>query len=224
MITRCGWEKMIMITRQGCSWKRVEAFPGLGIAFSLITVLIYQVSPLLRMISNQNLVNIWSPLCFKCGNVLAKKMTANTFVMVLWREVCLVPQVTFWKGNAPHEGFLSVSALYLYLYLQYVPPIIHSGQNPFPRNKLPLLAIRLNDETISFSRESSPISSSQSCRALGDALNMMCHFYALNVLPLGDVMMIAAVRVTFIINHEMIVNWSIQQNISLLSENYHQSS
>ena len=69
-------------------------------------------------------------------------MTANTFVMVLWREVCLVPQVTFWKGNAPHEGFLSVSALYLYLYLQYVPPIIHSGQNPFPRNKLPLLAIR----------------------------------------------------------------------------------
>ena len=34
-------------------------------------------------------------------------------------------------------------------------------------------------------------------RAIGDALNMMCHFYALNVLPLGDVMMIAAVRVTF---------------------------
>ena len=32
-------------------------------------------------------------------------------------------------------------------------------------------------------------------RAIGDALNMMCHFYALNVLPLGDVMMIAAVRV-----------------------------
>ena len=37
----------------------------------------------------------------------------------------------------------------------------------------------------------------QSSRAIGDALNMMCHFYALNVLPLGDVMMIAAVRVTF---------------------------
>ena len=32
-------------------------------------------------------------------------------------------------------------------------------------------------------------------RAIGDALNMMCHFYALNILPLGDVMMIAAVRV-----------------------------
>ena len=29
----------------------------------------------------------------QCGNVVAKKMTANTFVMVFWREVCLVPQV-----------------------------------------------------------------------------------------------------------------------------------
>jgi len=113
--------------RKVWSWKRIEAFPGLGIALSLVTVLIYQ-----------------------CGNVVAKKMTANTFVMVFWREVCLVPQ--------------------------YVPPIIHNGQNPFPRNKLPLLAIR----------------------AIGDALNMMCHFYALNVLPLGDVMMIAAVRVIIV--------------------------
>ena len=34
-------------------------------------------------------------------------------------------------------------------------------------------------------------------RAIADAVNMMCHFYALNILPLGDVMMIAAVRVTF---------------------------
>ena len=40
---------------------------------------------------------LWSSLRFKCGNVLAKKMTANTFVMVLWREICLVPQVIFHK-------------------------------------------------------------------------------------------------------------------------------
>ena len=54
-----------------------------------------------------------------------------------------------------------------------------------------------------------------SSRAIGDAVNMMCHFYALNVLPLGDVMMIAAVRVNFP-HHLKSLDGSIQQNISLL--------
>jgi len=109
------------------SWQKVEAIPGLGIILSLVTVIIYQ-----------------------CGNVIAKKMPVNTFVMILWREVFLAPQ--------------------------YAPPIIYNGQNPFPRKKLPLLAIR----------------------AIGDALNMMANFYALNVLPLGDVMMIASIRVIIV--------------------------
>ena len=35
--------KMAFILRKVWSWKRIEAFPGLGIALSLVTVLIYQV-------------------------------------------------------------------------------------------------------------------------------------------------------------------------------------
>ena len=35
--------KMVFIPRTVWSWKRIEAFPGLGIALSLVTVLIYQV-------------------------------------------------------------------------------------------------------------------------------------------------------------------------------------
>ena len=34
---------MAFILRKVWSWKRIEAFPGLGIALSLVTVLIYQV-------------------------------------------------------------------------------------------------------------------------------------------------------------------------------------
>ena len=51
--------------------------------------------PGLTLVQNGVKHVLWSFLCFKCGNVLAKKMTANTFVMVLWREICLVPQVVF---------------------------------------------------------------------------------------------------------------------------------
>ena len=47
---------------------------------------------------------------FQCGNVVAKKMTANTFVMVFWREVCLVPQV----GKPPRQCCF---ALFSWLYL-----------------------------------------------------------------------------------------------------------
>ena len=35
--------KMAFILRKVWNWKRIEAFPGLGIALSLVTVLIYQV-------------------------------------------------------------------------------------------------------------------------------------------------------------------------------------
>ena len=52
-------------------------------------------------------------LCFQSGNVLAKKMTANTFVMVFWREICLVPQVIFSICQCVVFCLLlSISALY----------------------------------------------------------------------------------------------------------------
>ena len=48
-------------------------------------------------------------------------------------------------------------------FLQYVPPIIHNGQNPFPRNKLPLLAIRCGFHILSAQCTPSAKSPSAQC-------------------------------------------------------------
>ena len=52
------------------SRKRFEAMPGLGIGFSLVTVLLYQ-----------------------CMNIITKKMTTHPFVILFLRDCLLLPQV-----------------------------------------------------------------------------------------------------------------------------------
>ena len=42
-MVNCMEAEMVFMLRKVWSWKRIEAFPGLGIALSLVTVLIYQV-------------------------------------------------------------------------------------------------------------------------------------------------------------------------------------
>ena len=56
---------------------------------------------------------------------------------------------------------------------QYVPSLIHNKLNPFPRDKMWLLALR----------------------GLADGVNLMMQFYALKVLPLGDVTMMSCIKV-----------------------------
>ena len=52
------------------SRERFEAMPGLGIGFSLVTVLLYQ-----------------------CMNIITKKMTTHPFVILFLRDCLLLPQV-----------------------------------------------------------------------------------------------------------------------------------
>ena len=59
------------------------------------------------------------------------------------------------------------------LFPQYVPSLIHNKLNPFPRDKMWLLALR----------------------GLADGVNLMMQFYALKVLPLGDVTMMSCIKV-----------------------------
>ena len=204
---------MIMMLRRGCSWKRVEAFPGLGIALSLLTVLVYQVSSFniqclgVQMLAFNSIVT--TPLNAKSP----KHFHSHILVFPVWKCSCQKDDCKYIcdgllerdLSGAPGDFFylpvrciLSSSIyqciVFYCLCVQYAPPLIHSGQNPFPRNKLPLLAIRWTVKQFDVLSESK-FKIGQSSRAIGDALNMMCHFYALNILPLGDVMMIAAVRV-----------------------------
>ena len=138
-------------------------------------------------------------LCFQSGNVLAKKMTANTFVMVFWREICLVPQVIFSICQCVVCCLLlSISALY---FIACVCSMLRHSST-VDRIRSPATSFLSLQSGKTIKKQFDLLSESKfkighSSRAIGDALNMMCHFYALNVLPLGDVMMIAAVRVTF---------------------------
>ena len=58
------------------SRERLEAMPGLGIGFCLVTVLLYQ-----------------------CMNIITKKMTTHPFVILFLRDCLLTPQVKTDKGN-----------------------------------------------------------------------------------------------------------------------------
>jgi len=108
------------------SRERLEAMPGLGIGFCLVTVLLYQ-----------------------CMNIITKKMTTHPFVILFLRDCLLTPQ--------------------------YFPVLIYGKTTPFPKGKMWLLAVR----------------------SVIDGIHLMVHFKALQILPLGDVTMIGAVRVVF---------------------------
>ena len=156
---------MIMMLRRGCSWKRVEAFPGLGIALSLFTVLVYQVSTsniqclVVQMLSLNSTSNsiVTTPLNAKSP----KHFHSHILVFPVWKCSCqkddckhicdglLERDLSGAPGDffyLPVRCMLSSSIyqciVFYCLCVQYAPPLIHSGQNPFPRNKLPLLAIR----------------------------------------------------------------------------------
>ena len=91
---------------------------------------------------------------------------------------------------------------------QLLPAIIHANQNPFPKDQLWLLALRwilsldhrLQDwiQHIFLTSQRSGI----------DGLNWILHFYAVQTLPLGDVIVMAAIRVSNIIP---IYHWSKYQ-------------
>jgi len=108
------------------SREKLEAMPGLGIGFCLVTVLLYQ-----------------------CMNIITKKMTTHPFVILFLRDCLLTPQ--------------------------YFPVLIYGKTTPFPKGKMWLLAVR----------------------SVIDGIHLMVHFKALQILPLGDVTMIGAVRVVF---------------------------
>ena len=150
-----------MMLRRGCSWKRVEAFPGLGIALSLFTVLVYQVSTSniqclgVQMLAFNSIVT--TPLNAKSP----KHFHSHILVFPVWKCSCQKDDCKhicdgllerdlsgapgdFFLSMVPQE-FFPIFQCFVYHCLctvQYAPPLIHSGQNPFPRNKLPLLAIR----------------------------------------------------------------------------------
>ena len=131
-MVNCMEAEMAFILRKVWSWKRIEAFPGLGIALSLVTVLIYQVyvSDLFKRRidepqtpSTNQQFSVWQCCCKEddgkhiCDGLLERNLS-----------------------GAPGDFCLIIS--HCQLCVQYAPPLIHNGQNPFPRNKLPLLAIR----------------------------------------------------------------------------------
>ena len=58
--------------------------------------------------------------------------------------------------------------------MQYVPSLIYNKKSPFPKDKMWLLGLR----------------------GLADGVNLIMQFYALKVLPLGDVTMMGSVRVS----------------------------
>ena len=78
--------------RRGCSWKRVEAFPGLGIALSLLTVLVYQVSTfniqclVVQMLSLNSTSNsiVTTPLNAKSP----KHFHSHILVFPVWKCSC----------------------------------------------------------------------------------------------------------------------------------------
>ena len=94
------------------SRERVEAMPGLGIGFCLLTVLLYQ-----------------------CMNIITKKMTTHPFVILFLRDCLLTPQVKTDKQNIR-------SVFDVFFPLQYFPVLIYGKTTPFPKGKMWLLAVR----------------------------------------------------------------------------------
>ena len=209
-----------MMLRRGCSWKRVEAFPGLGIALSLLTVLVYQVSTsniqclVVQMLSLNSTSNsiVTTPLNAKSP----KHFHSQFLVFPVWKCSCQKDDCKhicdgllerdlsgapgdFFLSMVPQEFFFLYSSV-LYIIACALCSMLHHSSTV--GRILSLATSFLFLQSGKTMKQFDVLSESkfkirQSSRAIGDALNMMCHFYALNVLPLGDVMMIAAVRVTF---------------------------
>lgn len=76
------------------SKERLEAMPGVGIGFCLVTVLLYQ-----------------------CMNIITKKMTTHPFVILFLRDCLLTPQVIKTKQREGGESALSLC----YFPLAYFP-------------------------------------------------------------------------------------------------------
>ena len=100
-------------------------------------------------------------------------------------SVC-APDHPQWAESFPKEKASAISdqvtsLLNLFMSFLFIMLFLHQEKTSLRSPNLKLTVIENNTVIES--------------RAIGDALNMMCHFYALNILPLGDVMMIAAVRV-----------------------------
>ena len=95
------------------SRERLEAMPGLGIGFCLVTVLLYQ-----------------------CMNIITKKMTTHPFVILFLRDCLLTPQV---KTDEENKGCVF---FYVFFPLQYFPVLIYGKTTPFPKGKMWLLAVR----------------------------------------------------------------------------------
>ena len=90
------------------SRERLEAMPGLGIGFCLVTVLLYQ-----------------------CMNIITKKMTTHPFVILFLRDCLLTPQVKTNEGNKKRVFFTSFSlcsiSQCLYMARQHLFPKARCG-------------------------------------------------------------------------------------------------
>ena len=76
------------------SRERLEAMPGLGIGFCLLTVLLYQ-----------------------CMNIITKKMTTHPFVILFLRDCLLTPQVKRDKQNSVFLTYFSLCSISQCLYM-----------------------------------------------------------------------------------------------------------
>ena len=90
------------------SRERLEAMPGLGIGFCLVTVLLYQ-----------------------CMNIITKKMTTHPFVILFLRDCLLTPQVKTDEENKGCVFFTSFSlcsiSQCLYMARQHLFPKARCG-------------------------------------------------------------------------------------------------
>ena len=77
---KSGW------LRRRWSWERLETLPGLGIGLCLVTVLLYQVT---QYICNTLLILS----LVQVMNVMIKKVAVHPFILLLWRDCLLTPQV-----------------------------------------------------------------------------------------------------------------------------------
>ena len=69
------------------SLERLESLPGLGIGLCLVTVLLYQVSQV-------TCIPLITLSMIQVMDVIVKTGTVHPFILLLWRDCLLTPQVS----------------------------------------------------------------------------------------------------------------------------------